>query len=258
VVLACGFNPQLTEKLGLENPSECLEGCQKELDLLDEVNETEVYVGRDIAPGSFAWIVPANRKKARIGVTTRRNGDLFLRSFLTRPMIRDRLANDGGVINSSLIPIRPIRKSFSTRALVVGEAAGLVKSTTCGGIYYGLISARFSAETVEEAFSQGRFDDLTLRRYEYRWRHELGEEFDIGFRLRQVLFRFEDKQIDRLFKILNSDGVAQLIAEKARFDWHKDFILLLSKHMVFRKYLSPFFSRAMDFNSGEPPKKVPA
>ena len=245
-VVACGLNPELTEKLRLGRPTEFLQGGEAELDV-DGFRETEIYVGHDIAPGSFAWVVPMNSERAKIGMTTRENTDLFLRSFLHNPIIRDRIKSHKPEINVDLIPIRPMEKSFMERVLVVGEAAGLVKSTTCGGIYYGLISAKFAAETIEEAFSRSRFDDNVLRRYEERWRRELGAELEIGYRLLQIFSGIEDKQMDRLFEILNSDGIAPLIHSRAQFDWHKDLILMLSRHVIFRRYLKPisFFAKRL-------------
>ena len=246
VVIACGFNPQLMQRLGLDSPRECLQGGEAELNV-DGVREAEIYVGRDIAPESFAWVVPMNSEKAKIGMTTRENTDLFLRSFLNNPLIRDRIKSHKPEIKVDTIPIRPIKKSFMDRILVVGEAAGQVKPTTCGGIYYGLISAKLAAETIEEAFSQGRFDDGVLKKYEQRWRHELGGELEIGYRLRQVFSGIKDKQIDRLFEILNSDGIAPLIRSRAQFDWHKDLILMLSRHVILGKYLHPISVFAKGF-----------
>ena len=238
-VVACGFNPQLTQRLGLDGPMEWLEGAEAVLNV-NGVRETEIHVGRHIAPGSFAWVVPMNSEKTRVGVTTKENADLFLRSFLNRPIIRDRIESRTLHINMDLIPIRPIEKSFRERVLVVGEAAGQVKSTTCGGIYYGLIAARLAAETIEVAFSKSRFDDDILRRYEQQWRRELGGEIEIGYRFRQIFSGIHDKQIDRIFELLNSDGIAPLIRNRAQFDWHKDLILTLSRYRTIGKYLGPF------------------
>ena len=245
-VVACGYNPQLTQKLRFNSPTECLQGAETVLDF-DGVRETEIYLGRDIAPGSFAWVIPMNSAKARIGMTTQENADLFLRSFLDNQRIRHRIKSPNPKINVDIIPIRPIEKSFRERVLVVGEAAGQVKSTTCGGIYYGLISANLAAETIEEAFSKNRFDDDTLRGYEQRWRRELSGELEIGYHFRQIFSRIQDKQIDRLFEILNSDGIAPLIRSRARFDWHKDLILTLSRHVIIGKYLRPISVLAKRF-----------
>jgi geranylgeranyl reductase family protein len=238
VVLACGFNPTLTERLGLGSPGVCLQGAEVELDM-DGVGETEIYVGRDLAPGSFAWVAPMDGKRTKIGTATREKAVPFLRDFLNRPMIKNRRLSRNPQIRWDLIPIRPIRKSFRERVLVVGEAAGQVKSTTCGGIYYGLISAASAVETVEEAFSENRFDESVLTRYEARWRDALGHELEIGYRVRQVFSVLEDRQIDKFFGILNSDGIGAIIQNEARYDWHKDLILSLSKHMALRNYLHP-------------------
>lgn len=247
-VVACGFNPQLTQKVGLGSPTEWVEGAEAVLNI-DGVRETEIYVGHKIVPGSFAWVVPMGSTKARVGMTTRKNADSFLRSFLNNPIIRHRIRTHNPEINVDIIPIRPIEKSFRERILVVGEAAGQVKSTTGGGIYYGLIAAELAAKTTEEAFSQGRFDGDMLRRYERRWRRELGAEIEIGYRLRQIFSEIKDKQIDRLFEFLNSDGIGPLIHRRARFDWHKDLIMTLSRHVIIGKYLEPLSILAQRFKT---------
>jgi geranylgeranyl reductase family protein len=112
-VVACGFNPQLTQRLGLNGSMECVQGAEAELDVYG-VRETEIHIGRDIAPGSFAWVVPINPAKARIGMTTRENADLFLRSFLKNPRIRHRVKSHNPQINVDMIPIRPIEKLQGT------------------------------------------------------------------------------------------------------------------------------------------------
>jgi digeranylgeranylglycerophospholipid reductase len=252
-VVAGGFDPRITRNLGLDGPTEWLQGAEAELEV-NGVSTTEIYVGRDIAPGSFAWMVPLNHERAKIGVTTGKHADQFLQSFLDSPMIRGRIKTNNPTVNVDLIPIKPIRKSFTERVLVVGEAAGQVKSTTCGGIYYGLISAECASETIEEAFSEGRFDEGKLKRYEKKWREELGQELEVGYHLRQVFSGIEDRQIDRLFEILNSDGILSLIHRVARFDWHKDLILMLSGHPSLRKYLHPISMLAKRLGSEK--KKV--
>jgi flavin-dependent dehydrogenase len=47
----------------------------------------------------------------------------------------------------SAIPLRPLRKTCGERILVVGDAAGQVKPTSGGGIYYGMLCADIAANT---------------------------------------------------------------------------------------------------------------
>ena len=45
-------------------------------------------------------------------------------------------------IKSWGIPIKPIEKTYAERTLVIGDAAGLVKPLTGGGIYYSQLSGK--------------------------------------------------------------------------------------------------------------------
>jgi digeranylgeranylglycerophospholipid reductase len=116
--------------------------------------------------------------------------------------------------------------------LLVGEAAGQVKTTTHGGIYYGLIGSQFAVKTLKEAFKKGDFGPLIMKRYESRWRNTLAIEIKIGYMLRRFFSRLRDEQIEKLFKIAKSNGVMDIVYKKARFDWHSDLIFSLIKHSL--------------------------
>jgi len=234
VVIASGFNPRLTARLGLGMPSDYLQGVQTEVKI-EGVKEVEVYVGNDIAPSSFAWVVGLKDGWARIGLATKHNAPMFLGRFLESPFLKDRV-KERGVILSKLIPIGSLQRTFSNRLLVVGEAAGQVKTTTHGGIYYGLIGSQFAVETLKEAFREGNFDSDILKRYERRWRDTLDTEIKTGYMLRMFFSKLNDRQIDRFFKIAMNNGVMDIIHQKFRFDWHSDLIFPLIRHSLFAKY----------------------
>lgn len=234
VVVASGFDRRLSESLGLGRPSDYIQGVQTEV-TIEGVKETEIYVGNSIAPGSFAWVAGLKDGRARIGLTTKYNSRLFLRRFLECPFLRDRIKERGHIL-SKPIPIGTLRRTFSNRMLVVGEAAGLVKTTTHGGIYYGLISSHLAVETLKEAFVEGDLGARSLKRYERRCRNTLDAEIKTGYMVRKFFSHLQDEQIDRFFKIAMSDGVMDIVYNKARFDWHGDLIFSLIKHFMFYKY----------------------
>jgi len=153
VVIASGFDRILSENLSLGRPSDYVQGVQTEV-AIEGVKETEIYMGNDIAPGSFAWVVGLKDGRAHIGLTTKQDSILFLRRFLESSFLSDRI-KEKGAIDCKCIPIGTLQKTYSERTLVVGEAAGLVKTTTHGGIYYGLISSQLAVETLKEAFKEG-------------------------------------------------------------------------------------------------------
>ena len=195
--------------------------------------ETQVHLGEGVAPGSFAWLVPFRRngvEHARIGVSSKQVAAPYLQRFL------DRLKETGTVEavtappRSWVIPMTPLRRTYADRVLAVGDAAGQTKPTTGGGLFYGLVGAAAAAETVMDSLRKSRFDAGTLKAYEARWRARLAREIKIGGFFRRLFEHLKDSEIDDLFRIVRSDGILSAVTSKARFDWHKDVILLALKH----------------------------
>ena len=50
-----------------------------------------------------------------------------------------------------ILPLGPVTRTYADRVVAVGDAAGLVKPTTGGGIYYGLLSGSIAAEVLGDA-----------------------------------------------------------------------------------------------------------
>jgi geranylgeranyl reductase family protein len=234
VVVATGFNRKLSESLGLGSPLDYIQGAQAEV-TMEGVKEAQIYIGNDIAPGSFAWIVGLGNGRARIGLTTKHHAPVFLQRFLEGRSLREKIKEKGPVLQK-IIPLGSLKRTYSDRVLVVGEAAGLVKTTTHGGIYYGLISSQLAVDTLREAFRSGNFGSPVMKRYEERWKNTLYKEIRIGCKLRRFFSCLRDSQIDRFFRIAMCDGVMDIVYRKARFDWHSDLISSLIKYSSLNKY----------------------
>jgi digeranylgeranylglycerophospholipid reductase len=136
------------------------------------------------------------------------------------------------------MPLGPLSRTYGDRVLAVGDAAGLVKPTTGGGIYYGLLSAAWAAETLARAFERGDFSARCLSRYEDMWRERLGRELRIGTWFRRLASRMTAAEIDVLVELAVQDGVAPVLRQHARFDWHASLILGLVRHPGVLKILA--------------------
>jgi flavin-dependent dehydrogenase len=136
-----------------------------------------------------------------------------------------------------ILPLGPIARTYSDRLLVVGDAAGLVKPTTGGGIYYGLLSASIAADTLATALRADVVDASALARYEARWKKRLGTELKWQLVLRRIAQRLSDADIDRLFDLARTDGVMPIVRRTATFNRHGDFIVALLKHPPARRVL---------------------
>ena len=121
--------------------------------------------------------------------------------------------------------------------IALGDAAGLVKPTTGGGIYYSLLSAALAAETLTEALSSDELNAESLATYERRWRKRLGSELRWQLLLRRVAHRLSDDDIDALFELARTDGIMPLVRRTAAFNHHREFITALFKHPPARRLL---------------------
>ena len=229
VVLACGVHYRLTKDLGLGIPQEFLQGAQIEVPW-PLTQWTEVHLNKAFSREAFAWLVPLQNGYTRVGVMCARDARGALRRFLDQvtPQWRE---HEGIHLASKPIAQMPLRQSYAERVLVIGEAAGQVKATTGGGIYYGLLAARLAAETVNRAFARGCFSAATLQGYERAWRALLADELALGLSFRKLYGWIGDRQMDGILHYIARNGLKDLIRRKANFDWHRELIVDLRKRL---------------------------
>jgi flavin-dependent dehydrogenase len=137
----------------------------------------------------------------------------------------------------------PLARTFADRLLAVGDAAGLTKPTTGGGIFYSLLSGALAAETIVEAFRRERFGEEQLSRYEGRWRTRLGPELRTAAHFRAVLTELSDRQIDSVLAAVASADIHEVIHRTAKFNWHRNVILTILRLPGIRSVLLRSFFR---------------
>lgn len=235
-VIATGVHYQLIDQLGLGRPRSFIEAAQVEAEM-EGVEEVEVYLGQQWAPGSFAWVVPLPDERVRIGLHTRSDAEAHLKEFLQSPFITRRLRRTCRPLRVRPIPLEALPQTYLDRILIAGDAAGQVKPTTGGGLYYGFIGAAAAAQTIADAFSQGDFRSSFLRQYQQRWRKRIGLEQQVGNYFRRLLSTLGDAQMDYLLKACREDGLGEIIRRTSDFDSHKRLILRLLRHPSFWRTL---------------------
>jgi digeranylgeranylglycerophospholipid reductase len=240
VILACGANYAFQRRLGLGMPSTFLQSAQLELPA-DRLGDVEIHFGSEIAPKGFAWAVPVRRPEgtfARIGVMADGDAGLYFSRMLAR--VREPwgvAVPDAQGPRRRMLPLGSVKRSYAERVLAVGDAAGLVKPTTGGGIYYSVVSGELAAEVLASRLATNDLSAAAMQEYEQRWRGRFQSEFTAQLALRFVASRMRDTDIDALFTLATTDGILPLVRETARFNRHRDFILALLRHQPARRAL---------------------
>jgi len=237
-VLACGGRYALHRQLGLGVPSLLLHTAQRELPA-STPGDVEVHFGSEMAPRGFAWVVPVQRggrSFARIGVMAEADAPTYFMRVV------DRVAERWGVElplagppRLKILPLSRISRTYGDRFIVVGDAAGLVKPTTGGGIYYSLVSASIGAAVLGAALQEGDLSATRLSEYERRWRARLESELDTQLSFRLLAQRMPDEDIEGLFTLARTDGVMPIVKRTASFNRHRKLIVALLKHAPARQ-----------------------
>jgi digeranylgeranylglycerophospholipid reductase len=238
-VLACGANYAFQRRFGFGLPTTYLQTAQRELPAR-RPGDVELHFGQDVAPGGFAWAVPVLRPEGsfvRIGVMASRD----IRGCYDRML--DRVGDQWGVTRTDaaprvkILPLGAVGRTYGDRMLVIGDAAGLVKPTTGGGIHYSILSASLAARVAVDALAADKLDARTLSAYERAWRAELADEFEAQQALREVATSLTDQAIDSFFELANTDGIMPIVRATARFNEHRPLIRALFNHPPARRVL---------------------
>jgi len=216
VIGADGPKSRVAAGSGLSPAAAPLPAAQAIVEGAPTEDMVEVYFGWDLAPGFFAWAVPAEPDRSRVGlaVPPGENPQRFLDRLLTDRFPSNRVLSRA----SGFIPSRPVDRSIDDRLILVGDAAGQVKPLTGGGLYFGGLCAAIAGRVAAGAALSGRTDRAGLTKYEVRWRAALGTEIRFGLAGREALLPLDDDGIDEIFARLDDPELLTFIAETADID----------------------------------------
>ena len=231
IILATGIKYSLHKFVGLTLPPDFLD-CSQVQTAGRPMEGIEIYLGNSIAPRSFAWVVPLKKNELRIGMSTYQNSASFLKTLLKKLSLK----GDFNIMRRP-IPLGTIKNTYTDRVLVVGDAAGQVKPTTGGGIYFGLLCADLAAKTIIDAFKAGDFSKKFLRRYEINWKKRIEFDLTMGLYLRKLIADFSDEQIEKLIRFSVQEKTQRLIEKYGDFNHHGRLIKELIKMPAFWRSL---------------------
>ena len=234
LLLTSGFGSPLVRSAGLRNGSDgdYMAGVQAEVMVDGEVEDAEVYLGERVAPGSFGWLVPLDGSRGLAGIISSQKLNGHMDDFLSRLREQGRVREMTKGPSRWGVPLRPAPRTYADRVLVAGDAAGHVKPTTGGGIYYALLSGELAGETAAGALRSGDLSAGRLRLYERRWKSLFGRELTIGYYARRLYESLKDDQIERLLSEIWDSGLKDDLTGPPdfSFDWHGRVILKALKH----------------------------
>jgi digeranylgeranylglycerophospholipid reductase len=167
----------------------------------------DVYLG-DICPEFFGWVVPENKKYARIGLAVKKDTAKHFKKFLAHLGHSESDITDyqGGLIPVYVPQLKIEGSVDDVTVYLLGDSATQIKSTTGGGI----IPAISSANVLIDCIVSGKSYAPSMKKskvYKQVWMHLV---------IRRVLDLFSDKDYDRLIGILKKESIVKVLAEVDR------------------------------------------
>lgn len=185
-------------------------------------NIVEIFIGRKIAPGFFAYIIPLSESTARVAVGSKFGKTLdYITHFIKKhPIAAPKLEN--GVIikrGGGFVHIGgPIKKTYAPGFLGVGDAVGHVKATTGGGVVFGGLCAKIAGQVAVEAILSDNVSETFLKKYQVKWQSCYLKELMLMKTVRRLLNAIPDKMIDELFLALTQQRIPALIEKIGDMD----------------------------------------
>lgn len=209
LVGADGPNSLVAKNAGIKLPENLIFGVQVRLESRFDPDEVELWFGSDIAPSSFAWVVPEDESVARIGLMTEKNPNTCLEKFLKKRFGRieakDRI---GDSVRYGLI-----EKSVADNVVLVGDAACQVKPFSLGGLVYNKMCAEIAGSAIVKSLEQNDFSKKFLsRNYDERWKEKLSWPIKKGLLFKWIFSQISDMPfIFSMIKILNLTKIADFM-----------------------------------------------
>ncbi|MBU1197406.1 NAD(P)/FAD-dependent oxidoreductase [Candidatus Micrarchaeota archaeon] len=182
----------------------------------------DVLLDTDAYKHFFAWTIPVNEERIRVGVATTDMAQIHKarKAVFSHPAIADQIEGARKTFDFHYtIPLR-YRKQTQKRfgkayGLLVGDAAGQVKATTGGGVIFGSKCARALAEEATAFLSN---EKETLE-YESCWRAQHGRILDVHYGLHRTYRLFNSSLTDFALQIGNTLQLNRVFEKRGDMDF---------------------------------------
>ncbi|MEM4348449.1 MAG: NAD(P)/FAD-dependent oxidoreductase [Candidatus Anstonellaceae archaeon] len=170
--------------------------------------QVQIYLSSTEFPGFFGWIIPINEEEAKIGVGVRLpyHPLPYFKRFASKLKLVKAHSQFAAVIPLQVRKKTAMQKG-NIRVVLAGDAAGHVKATTGGGIFFGascgLLAGRYA---------------FWPEKYEKAWRKEYESDLWLHSKIRDFLDLWDGQPPALLFQLAKAFLFDKLISKEGRMD----------------------------------------
>ncbi|MBD3226644.1 MAG: geranylgeranyl reductase family protein [Candidatus Lokiarchaeota archaeon] len=225
-----GVKRSILNKIGIKNHHNLVPAVQIEMAniKIEDSEMVELFFGRKVSPGFFAYIIPTSENSARIAAASSvGNPYHYLRYFLNKhPHVKNRIRNASiiEIMGGSILTSGPLKRTYGHNLMLIGDVAGHVKATTGGGVIMGGLCSKIAAEIAVESIHSGDYSKNFLKKYSEKWRRMYMKEFKTMNLIRLLINSIPNKIINALFKSIKDYNITKIIESYGDMDFQSEVI----------------------------------
>ncbi len=222
IVIGCdGVRSNVAKWFGILRPKKILPGFEVELTgVRGDPGYVRLFVGHEIAPGFFGWIIPSG-DTARVGLCLGQgNAYAYLEKMLRNPIVEQYTKGAQPILYIvGGIPLGFPRRTYADNVMIVGDAACQAKATSGGGIFTSLHCASLAADVAVQALEAKDYSSRMMHRYHKAWTKSIGKELRKDLAIHESFEKLTDDQFEELFDIFDNPEMLRLIEAKGDIDF---------------------------------------
>ena len=217
---ADGAHSWVRRKFRMGNPTETMIGFQIEVTgYSGDDGMLDMYTGESIAPGFFSWAIPTG-ETTRLGTWTKANlmGGTSSEEFMSR-LIEDKNLNSRFADCSEVarfcgpVPSGIVRRPMRERVALFGDAAGICKPTTGGGIGPGFKQVDMLVPLLSNAISENDLGEVRMKALSSKLKQMKRDQRKKRALRDAFLTEMNDAELEDIFSVWARPEVTDLINE---------------------------------------------
>lgn len=173
---------------------------------------TYFYLGREIAPGGYAWMFPKGENSANVGIgvlpsMAERPAKLYLDRFIEKFKIKGKIVE----FVAGAVPVYgEVDTAVSDNVMLVGDAAYHSDPITGGGIANALAAGYYAGRVAAEAVEAKDYSAEFLRKYDELWKNDFGKKLRRNKKIQEKFLKMDDSTLNKLAKILSGKNIREM------------------------------------------------
>ncbi|MEW6685959.1 MAG: NAD(P)/FAD-dependent oxidoreductase [Candidatus Edwardsbacteria bacterium] len=170
-----------------------------------ESDKVIFFVGREIAPGGYAWVFPKGKGTANVGLgivgteVISKKPIEYLKEFVNTKFPKGKILE---VVAGGTPASNAPHPLVADGLLLVGDAGRLTDPLSGAGIANALISGEMAGKVAIEALRKKNTSKNVLSKYEKGWRKTEGKELKFHAAVRKVFLKLKDEEMNLIGKLI--------------------------------------------------------